>query len=170
VEAADGTCACPEGSVPALNHCAPCGEHELARAGVCECEDGYARATSSAPCTESDTGSVELGDSCTASVECAGDALCDVHGAGVCSAPPAGYGQPCTRADDCAATEATYCDTFSSHTCQLQGCKQAGGRCAGDLACCDFGVIGVSLCIPADALDEGECPAPGELVPREETP
>ena len=167
---AEDVCVCPLGTVPLDGRCEPCGEHEVAVRGACECDDGYERASAGAICAVTDTGSIPLGGNCSTSRECAGAALCDVYGTGVCSPPPAGYGAACTSASDCAGTGATYCETFSSRTCQIEGCAESRGECPGDLACCDFGVLGTSLCIPPDELSAGECPAPGTLVPREGTP
>jgi hypothetical protein len=78
-----------------------------------------------------------------------------------------GLGRACSSASDCAATEATYCEAFRTRTCQVQGCQELLGRCPGDFACCDFAILGTSLCVASDALEAGQCPAPGQLVPRQ---
>jgi hypothetical protein len=105
---------------------------------------------------------------CGSSAECAEDELCDVYGTEQCEPGPDGRGQHCDTADDCAGTEATYCEAFSTHTCQVQGCKENGGVCPGDMSCCDFAVLSTSLCVGADSLEMGQCPAPGMLIEREE--
>jgi hypothetical protein len=73
----------------------------------------------------------------------------------------------CAAAEDCASSEATYCELFSSRTCQIQGCAERAGVCPGDLACCAYQILGTSLCIPADRLEAGQCPAPGQLIERQ---
>jgi hypothetical protein len=99
-------------------------------------------------------------------MECADDELCDVHDTQQCLPKPDGLGQGCASDADCAGTMATYCEIFSSSTCQVEGCADEDGVCPGDMACCDFAILGRSLCIPADRLEMGQCPVPGELVER----
>lgn len=105
---------------------------------------------------------------CTSSTECAEGELCDVHETGQCQPAPGGLGSDCSSADDCAGTEATYCELFSTRTCQIEGCKELDGVCPGDMVCCEYAVLSNSLCVTADSLMDGQCPAPGTRVERGE--
>jgi len=144
---AAGACVCPEGSAPSGGGCVPVAE-EAASAG---CEVG-------------------AGCACTSSRDCPSGELCDRHDSERCVAAPSGLGAACGGGDDCAGTEATFCETFSTRTCQVQGCAARAGVCPGDLLCCDFAIIGTSLCVPLDAAPDGACPAPGQLVMRNPSP
>lgn len=173
----DGACACPAGSIVAGGVCSPCGEHERSEGNQCVCEGGYERATGSSECvaitdeSAQPVGSPEAGaGGCSSSAECGAGLLCDVYGARECVAAPSGFGAACTRASDCAGTEATFCDTFASRTCQVQGCSELGGVCPGDMICCSYAILSVSLCIPSDHAPGGQCPAPGERVMRSGAP
>jgi hypothetical protein len=175
---------CPAGSVSGsvLGRCAVCGAYERAAGTACQCVEGYVRDATTRQCAaEPSPGDPDasvaapapggpLGGECSMSNACAPGLLCDIHDTGLCVAGPAGLGMTCGATADCAGTEATYCESFSTRTCQIQGCRETSGRCPGDMACCDFSIIGVSLCVPSDALTEGQCPAPGQLVPRQDAP
>jgi hypothetical protein len=108
--------------------------------------------------------------SCESSADCAPGELCDLFGEQRCVPAPDGLGTPCSAAADCSQTSATYCELFSSRTCQIEGCKELSGVCPGDLVCCDYAILGTSLCIPSSEAPAGECPAPGSAVPRESSP
>jgi hypothetical protein len=179
VETATGACMCPEGTVPDGARCAACGENEHPAGGECACDEGFVRATAnascepfSAECQPPDCPEPCEGDdcepaSCESSAECASPLLCDVHGSGACEPPPEGLGKSCASDADCAGTEATYCEVFQTLTCQVENCVESSGVCPGDMQCCDFQILGRSLCIPSDSLNDGECPAPGKRVDRE---
>ena len=176
-KAADGACACPAGTIVIGGACSPCAEHERSEGNQCVCVSGYERAADSADCVvaqsepaaplaPSDAG----GAGCASSAECAAGSICDSHGSHECVTAPSGFGMACTRASDCAGTEATFCDTFASRTCQVQGCAELGGVCPGDMICCSYAILSVSLCIPSDHDPGGQCPVPGERVMRSEAP
>lgn len=186
VERADGSCVCADEKIAQGGKCVACGKDERAESGACVCKLGFER-SSSGVCRESmpdagTSGGADAGVRCDAatcasspaavancesSAECADDELCDVHETAQCVSKPDGLGQSCSSDEDCADTEATYCEIFSSSTCQIEGCSERGGVCPGDMACCDFAVLARSLCIPASRLESGSCPAPGELVERQ---
>lgn len=173
-EVPDGACACPAGSIVVAGSCSPCAEHERSEGNQCICESGYERAAGSSKCalpdsTQPASSNAEAGG-CSSSAQCASGQLCDVYGSRECVAAPNGFGMACAQASDCAATEATYCDTFASRTCQVQGCLEQGGACPGDMICCSYAIISVSLCIPSDHAPGGQCPAPGQPVPRSDAP
>jgi hypothetical protein len=112
VENASGACVCPEGSVPDDDHCTACGENEHAAGGACVCDEGFARETAesscepaAAECEGADCPEPCEGDECGSpvcetSAECASPMLCDVHGSGSCTPPPAGLGKACASDAD----------------------------------------------------------------------
>jgi hypothetical protein len=145
-------------------------------------DDGAAPATSAEggadPATSIDAGSVasettsepmvEPVPKCTSSTDCEEAELCDIYGTEQCESAPDGLGADCSSAADCTDTEATYCEVFQTRTCQIEGCEEQGGVCPGDMVCCQYAVLSNSLCVTADSLEDGECPAPGVRVDREE--
>ncbi len=182
VETANGACGCPVGSIIEGGLCVACGEHETARGGECVCEEGHERRQGELDCQPIDA-TASFGDAsppvacttdggcaseCRGSSECSAPQLCDVHASHTCIAPPDGLGRTCQSDADCAGSSATYCEIFRTLTCVVEACKEDGGRCPGDMTCCDYSVLGSSLCVPVDDLSAGACPAPGTLVPREE--
>lgn len=172
---ANNRCVCPEGSVYTEAGCVTCGEHEVASPSGCNCEEGYSRPSADAPCAETPSGlgadcdpaastcaapfdHCEAGSnggyctsSCTTSDDCEGGYACNA--ASICQRPPVGLGTPCETAEDCAGTEATYCDTFVAHSCQVQGCQLEPDNCFSGFECCDLTAFGVPepLCIPQGA-------------------
>jgi hypothetical protein len=69
---------------------------------------------------------------------------------------PTGLGATCQSSADCAAYQATYCETFQSHTCLIQDCAANPSICPAGWGCCTsvtrYGLP--TLCIP-----DGECPS-----------
>jgi hypothetical protein len=170
-------CVCPEGTAYTPAGCVACGEHEVASASGCACEEGYSRPSADAPCvpTPSDLGAEcdpaapacdplfdhcePAGESgyctttgCTTNDDCSGGYACNAES--VCQRPPVGLGQTCASADDCAGTEATFCESFMTHTCQVQGCQLDQNDCFSGYECCDYSAFGLPqpLCVP-----EGVC-------------
>lgn len=191
VEAKDGTCVCPEDQVVKAGKCAkadkpnkpaPSKDDETTSDQGAdeddEADDGPPSTASDAAAANQDgaasndagpvTEPTEAVPKCTSSTECAEGELCDVHDRGQCQPAPEGLGSDCSSADDCAGTEATYCELFSTRTCQIEGCKELDGVCPGDMVCCEYAVLSNSLCVTADSLMDGECPAPGTRVERGE--
>jgi len=172
IENAAGACVCPDQQVPSDSGCAPCGEHERAAGGQCVCEDGYSRSSAGARCEPVTDDPGCTGSDCPAEGECESSAdcpsplLCDRYDTGACVDPPAGLGESCSSDADCAGTDATFCEVYSSLTCVVEGCKEEGGRCPGDMQCCDFAVLSRSLCVGVEALNDGACPTPGVNVER----
>ena len=170
-------CVCAEGLVYTPTGCVACGDHEVATPGGCVCEDGYSKPTADAACQETPSG---LGVSCnpaapacapeyahcepsagggycttagcTSSDECEGGYACNAES--ICERPPLGLGQACETPDDCAGTEATFCDSFMTHSCQVQGCSLSSDDCFSGFECCDLSAFGLPepLCVP-----EGAC-------------
>lgn len=171
-------CVCPEGSAYTPQGCVTCGEHEIASASGCSCEDGYSRPSADAPCVETPSGlgaecdpaapmclapyehcepASDSGycttDGCTTTDDCENGYACNAGS--VCQRPPLGQGMTCESADDCAGTEATFCELGLTHQCHVQGCQLEPNDCFPGYACCDLSMFGVPelLCVP-----EGTCP------------
>ncbi len=168
----DMRCVCPSGTVYAATGCVACQEHELASPAGCVCEEGYSRPTSDAACAPAPQGlgaecspsssscaapfdhCEPSGDSgyctasCASSADCEGGYACNTES--ICQRPPAGLGQSCETPDDCAGTEATFCDTFQTHSCQVQGCQLDPNNCFAGYECCDLSAFGLPqpLCVP----------------------
>lgn len=168
-------CVCPEGAVMTPNGCIECGAHEVATATSCECEAGYSRSAPNEACEEAaglgdecdpansaceapyahcepagDAGYCTT-DGCTSSDDCDGGFSCNADS--VCERPPAGLGATCAGPDDCAGTEATFCDSFMTMSCQVEGCSLDPNDCFEGYECCDLTMFGLpTLCVPA-----GEC-------------
>lgn len=170
-------CICPDASAYTPDGCVACGEHEVASATGCVCEAGYARPAADQPCTEVPMGlgaecdpsapacpapydhCEAAGESgyctisgCTSSDDCEGGYACNDES--VCQRPPVGLGQSCATPEDCAGTEATFCDSFMTQSCQVQGCSLDPDDCFAGFECCDLSAFGLPepLCIP-----EGAC-------------
>jgi hypothetical protein len=172
-------CVCAEGFAWTDEGCVACGENEQASANGCECVAGYSRPTPDAACEAApsalglacDGAGAVCGDSvygycqmvsdtagyctklgCSESEPCAGGYACETRtGQPFCRRPPVGMGLPCETEADCAGTEATWCDAFTSQRCVVQGCSLTEQDCFGDLECCDFSQFDVPapLCVPA---------------------
>jgi hypothetical protein len=174
----DVRCVCAEGSAWTADGCVACAENEQPSANGCECIAGFGRATPDSACEAAPSGLGVACDSasactdsvydhcqlaggtsgyctnsgCTSSDQCQGGYACDTRSATpFCRRPPVGLGQPCESAADCAGTEATWCETFMTHQCIVQGCSLADQDCFGDQQCCDFSQFGVPapVCVPA---------------------
>jgi len=171
-----GRCVCPANTAYSATGCVACMEHEQATAAGCACEAGYARSTPEGACAAVPEG---LGASCdpaasacaspfdhcepaategyctsacTSSDQCSGGYACNAES--ICQRPPLGLGKSCESPDDCAGTEATFCDEFQTHACQVQGCQLDPNDCFAGYECCDLSAFGVAqpLCIP-----QGSC-------------
>src|SRR5512145_2135965 len=66
----------------------------------------------------------------------------------VCRKPPVGMGTACTSNDQCAGTEATFCDSVVTHACAVQGCSLSPDDCYPGYLCCDLSKYGmpITLC------------------------
>lgn len=176
----DSRCICAPGSAWTTDGCVACGENEQPGANGCECVAGFTRPSPETGCEPLPAGLGEACDSesspcagdfghcqvvdgtsgyctsldCSDAEPCEGGYACEARsGTPFCRRPPIGLGTPCESADDCAGTEATWCDTFQSQQCVVQGCSLAAQDCFGDQVCCDLTQFGVPvpLCLPAGA-------------------
>jgi hypothetical protein len=177
-------CVCPAGAVmQGGGLCVACGANEAPSGNSCECATGFSRPsadaacapnpanvgtacdTTSTPCTDPVYGycQVVAGTSgyctiagCASSQECTAGYQCDTSGSpSYCRRPPSGLDAPCTSSTDCAGFDATFCDTYSSRQCYVQGCTMSPDNCFPGYACCDLSSLGFAstLCLP-----EGSCP------------
>ncbi|HEY3498591.1 MAG TPA: hypothetical protein VGK73_28065 [Polyangiaceae bacterium] len=173
-------CICPVGSAFTPDGCVACGEHELPGATGCECEPGFTRPATGGACQEAPEIPAGLGEpcdpaapactspfdhcepapaggyctstGCASNDDCQGGYVCNTVSS-ACQKPPVGLGQACTTDADCAGNEATYCDAFVSHACQVQGCNPDADNCFAGFECCDLSAFAVPqpLCIPQGA-------------------
>jgi hypothetical protein len=176
-------CSCIEGTIPPASgtgDCIPCGEHEHVSAAACVCDEGYARASAGEACTLIPSG---LGVACSATQTCVDAEYHLCHGVGdgagyctttcgtggecpagytctadgsssYCRRPPTGLGETCQSSADCSGYEASFCETFVSHVCLVQGCTLGGSDCYAGASCCDLSRFGMpTLCVPT-----GQCP------------
>jgi len=178
----DKRCVCEPGAALTPTGCVPCAVHEVPGTMGCECESGYSRPSAGAACEEVPAGlgtacnlttmpctdavyshcAADASGSgycttagCTSSADCTSGYACNTSGAAsFCQRPPMGLSMSCTSDADCAGTEATYCDTFMSHSCLVQGCTVAPDNCFEGWDCCDLSAFGLPqpLCIP-----QGQC-------------
>ncbi len=103
-------CVCPEDSVSTADGCLQCGEHEVATATSCECEEGFARTASGEACEDQEAGGgggaggagneTMLGAECDPDAESSGCAAPYAHcepdgGSGYCTSTD------CTSNADC---------------------------------------------------------------------
>jgi hypothetical protein len=178
----DVRCVCAEGATWTEEGCVPCGENEVPDATGCTCESGFVRPTpdaacepvpglgddcdtESVPCTEPDypycqvvsgTAGYCTASDCTTSSDCPAGYACETSGSPrFCKRPPVGAGESCESSADCAGTEATFCETFTTHQCLVEGCSLAPDDCFEGNTCCDLSQFGLpTVCVP-----EGTCPS-----------
>jgi hypothetical protein len=172
----------PGTTIEGAEGCVPCPEHEVARNDACACEEGYQRATPAGACTkppealgracESDRDCTDptyaschlLADAsgyCTnvgcAQGDCIAGYVCDTLATPpYCARPPDGAGKSCATSKDCAGTEATWCDSFETHLCYVEGCAVDGNDCPGK-ECCDLAVTTNGAFKKTICVDPGKC-------------
>lgn len=178
----DERCVCAEGTVYTAEGCVPCGENESPGPTGCVCNEGLARPAPGAPCEPPPAG---IGDACTTAADCTNPdypfcqpsdfgAYCTKQscataldcGAGFdcdasatpsyCKRPPVGAGESCTGPDDCAGTEALFCDLVATNSCLVQGCTLEPDDCFSGTECCNM----ASFNLPNICLPPGICQTP----------
>lgn len=156
-------CECASGfSRPAPGQaCAPCD----AATGTCAGASGGQGAScepQTKPCTDSTnsycyvTGQAGYctKQGCTSNADCSGGYACDTKvSPAVCRKPPVGMGTACTSNDQCAGTEATFCDSVVTHACAVQGCSLSPDDCYPGYVCCDLSKYGM----PITLCSSGSC-------------
>jgi hypothetical protein len=176
-------CICVPGAAMTAHGCTLCKANEVPGDGTCDCAPGYLRPTSgaacelapsalglacdtqSAPCTDTTYATCHVtrgtagyctNTGCATSVDCAGGYACDTSALPVfCKRPPLGAGQACQSNADCAGTEATYCDSFVTHQCHVEGCALTPDNCFSGTVCCDLSKFGMAQPI---CVQTGTCP------------
>lgn len=181
-----GACVCLAGLVLKGTACEPCPAHETEQEGLCVCDSGYERlaegqaceaiievglgtsCSSSKPCadplfntcrTGSAAGDYCTREGCATSEDCDSGYACNTRGPTTfCERPPVGQGTACLSNDDCAGTDASFCDSYVSKACLVPDCSLELSDCFEGWECCDlsgFPLPGVpkTLCGPA-----GQCP------------
>ncbi len=150
-------CECAPGSARGSENgpCVACGENEVAGESGCECAEGFERTSPEEPC-EASSGDDAPGDDDAGGQNCESDADCNEGDAcdltaspAVCVVRPEGLGMSCTSNDDCAGTEATFCDMVVTKACTVSGCTLDPNDCFPGYTCCDlssFGLAGLTLC------------------------
>ncbi|MET0790199.1 MAG: hypothetical protein ABW061_01645 [Polyangiaceae bacterium] len=185
-DSAAGLCVCDEAQnlIAGDLGCVSCGEHEVAGNDTCACAQGFARPSAGAACTDfppalgtpcesnkdcpdatydtchltSDT-SGYCSNACTDSSSCAGGYACDTAATpSYCKRPPTGQGQSCASDDDCAGTDATWCEIFNTHVCYVQGCSLTKNDCFPGKECCDLSTASAGLMKNPICVDTGSCP------------
>jgi hypothetical protein len=159
-------CVCDEHSATTATGCVPCGTNEVVGTTGCQCAPGFGKSGPTEPCTlgvdagssnsQPDADSTAQQGACTTDEDCTGGAACDLKvSPSVCRTPPVGLGKTCAAASDCAGTEATYCDSFVTKSCQVEGCSLAPDNCFSGYICCDLSKYGVAKLI---CVAGAQCP------------
>lgn len=173
----DERCVCIEGTAYTPEGCVTCGANEVPSPGGCLCAMGFVRAAAGQPCQEipagigqsctNDAGCLnpeyphcELSEGpgfctsvgCTSRADCPSGYVCNTEANPTYCRPPVGAGRPCTMPQDCAGTDAIFCDTFVSGTCLVQDCDLATNDCHQGTECCDVSAFGLpNLCVAQGA-------------------
>jgi hypothetical protein len=180
-DSAAGLCVCDEtlNKIAGDHGCVSCGEHEVAANDACGCETGYVRTdgkcqlvpealgaacTGDAECADATYGTCHIladrtgyctNAECTSDADCSGGYACNLTATpSYCERPPAGAGMSCGSDADCAGTAATFCETFQTHVCYVEGCSLTENDCFPGKECCDltaqsFGTIKKQICVDA---------------------
>jgi hypothetical protein len=179
-------CECAPGTIrdPKGYGCRRCSSHEVVKNDMCVCKEGFAKASPNGSC-EAVTGQV-IGAECSDASSCiepypycasdgperyctlenCTDSNCPdgytcetIESQKFCAKLPTGLDATCTSNEDCAAFDASECDTFN-RKCVLGGCAAGRVQCPSTWICCDIGMFlpGTSFC----AAPGGMCP--GKVV------
>lgn len=159
--------------------CTKCAENEeTSTTGACSCVKGYSRGAdglcAAAPagigiacstttaCSDATFNHCHMVDAssgyctvagCTSDANCTGGYVCDKTASpAYCRRPPVGQSDPCKTNADCAGKEASFCDTFVTQSCLVQGCTVSPDNCFTGSQCCDLSKYGLpTLCVAAGA-------------------
>ena len=171
-----GACVCADNAVIDGLGCTPCPSGEVVIAGACGCAPGSTKnsddvcariaglgdvCADASACSNPDypvcapaSAGVTTAGTCTRT--CIADSDCgDAYTCATWEPQPycrefGGLGKSCVSSDDCAGTDATFCDTYQSHTCIVSGCSLDASDCPRGTMCCDFSQYGLgTLCAGA---------------------
>lgn len=182
---ATGLCVCIDGLVLKGTSCEPCAQNEQELDGVCACDVGYERladgqaceavvsagigasCNSAEPCSDAVFNVCRAGgvggesctrDGCATADDCGSDFVCnDKEAVAFCERPPVGQGSSCATSDDCAGTDAPFCESFISKLCLVPDCSLNDQDCFAGWECCDISGVGIpglpkTICVPT-----GQC-------------
>jgi hypothetical protein len=178
-----GLCVCAGNTVAGDHGCVACGDHQIAANDACTCDAdaGYtmvgaacqlspeglgAACQADADCTTApySTCQVDSGTgyctntACATNDDCTGGYACNTTSTPTfCQQPPTGQGMSCASDADCAGTDATYCETFTAHTCFVQGCSLTTNDCFSGYSCCDLGPLSGGLINKQICVMAGTC-------------
>ncbi len=181
-----GLCVCDDSqNLIAGDHgCEACDANATAKDDVCTCNDGFSGdgktcvetpkalgtdCKADADCNDEKYNTCHLvsADSgyCTNSgcttvddADCSGGYACDLSATpSYCERPPSGAGMACKSNDDCKGTDATYCETFNTHQCFVQGCSLTANDCFPGKECCDLAPLSGGIVKAVICVDSGTC-------------
>jgi hypothetical protein len=171
-------CVCAPNAALVGTACILCGENEVPGGAGCACAPGFARGTDGAcapvpaglgvacsasmPCTDATFNHCATSANgqgyctttgCTSNDDCTNGYACEPGATPYCRRPPVGGGMSCTSNNDCAGTEATFCDTLFQHACIVEGCQVSPNNCFSGTVCCNVG-LPMPICIPGTACTQ----------------
>lgn len=151
---APDTCVCDDGYALMGTDCV------IMAAGqgdACSADNDCADKGAFTSCQMNATGGYCTNTGCTGASDCVGGYGCNTTGAtSYCQQPPSGQGMACTKAADCAGTEATYCETFNAHTCFVE-CSADPNGCFAGYECCDLGPLSGGIIKNKICVVSGSC-------------
>ena len=167
---AANACVCADNAIPVIGGCQACPTGQIVTGGKCGCPTGETldannqcatvaglgeACTTSADCKtapytdcapDTATGAKSCTKACTANADCDGAYTCATWEAAPYCRQFTSYGDSCASSADCTG-DASYCDTFTTHKCDVQNCSLTENDCPRDTMCCDFSSFGLgTLC------------------------
>jgi hypothetical protein len=168
------TCVCDDNAIAVRGGCQVCAADEVAVAGKCACAEGQTKNaanvctvvaglgdpcdTATSPCTDATYSYCAArpgGTAGTCTNTCASNSGCGAAYTCATWEPEPycrtfdGAGATCASPSDCTG-DATYCDTFMTHSCIVADCSLSENDCPRDTMCCDFSGFGLgTLCAGA---------------------